>query len=161
VLLLESGEGEPLILQLKQAGASVLEPYLGSRTVTHAGERVVLGQRLLQATGDPFLGWSRGGEKAPFDFYVRQLRDRKGAIDLERLHGDDLVLYARLCGAVLARAHARAGDASTISGYLGATSTFDEAVAEFAVGYADRTETDHADLVAAIARGEIPRSEGP
>jgi uncharacterized protein (DUF2252 family) len=161
VLLMESGDGDALILQLKQAGASVLEPYLGSSTVAHGGERVVLGQRLLQATGDPFLGWARGSERAPFDFYVRQLRDRKGAIDLERLHGDDLVLYARLCGAVLARAHARAGDASTISGYLGDTATFDEAVAEFAVGYADLTETDHADLVAAIARGEIPRSEGP
>jgi uncharacterized protein (DUF2252 family) len=161
VLLMESGDGEPLILQLKQAGASVLEPYLGSGTWTHGGERVVVGQRVLQATGDPFLGWSRGGERAPFDFYVRQLRDRKGAIDLERFHGDDLVLYARLCGAVLARAHARAGDASTISGYLGDTSAFDEAVAEFAVGYADRTETDHADLVAAIARGETPRTEGP
>jgi len=161
VLLMESGDGEPLILQLKQAGASVLEPYLGSSTVTHAGERVVLGQRLLQATGDPFLGWSHGGQGAPFDFYVRQLRDRKGAIDLERLHGDNLVLYARLCGAVLARAHARAGDASTVFGYLGDEPTFDEAVAEFAIGYADRTESDHADLVAAIARGEIPRNEVP
>jgi uncharacterized protein (DUF2252 family) len=160
VLLMESGDSEPLILQLKQVDASVLEPYLGGPEWTHGGQRVVVGQRLLQATGDPFLGWARGGERAPFDFYVRQLRDRKGAIDLERLDGDDLVLYARLCGAVLARAHARAGDASTIAGYLGGTAVFDEAVAEFAVGYADRTESDHAELVAALARGDVPGTAG-
>jgi hypothetical protein len=138
----------------------VLEQYLGGPEWTHGGRRVVVGQRLLQATGDPFLGWARGGERAPFDFYVRQHRDRKGAIDLERLDGDDLVLYARLCGAVLARAHARAGDASTIAGYLGGTATFDDAVADFAVGYADRTESDHAELVAALARGDVPGTAG-
>jgi uncharacterized protein (DUF2252 family) len=160
VLLMESGDGEPLILQLKQVDSSALEPYLGGPEWTHGGQRVVVGQRLLQATGDPFLGWARGGERAPYDFYVRQLRDRKGAIDLERLDGDDLVLYARLCGAVLARAHARAGDASTIAGYLGGTTAFDEAVAEFAVGYADRTESDHAQLVAALTQGEVPGMGG-
>jgi len=160
VLLMESGDGEPLILQLKQVDSSVLEPYLGAPEWSHGGQRVVVGQRLLQATGDPFLGWSHGGERAPFDFYVRQLRDRKGAIDLDRLDDDDLVLYGRLCGAVLARAHARAGDSSTIAGYLADTTAFDEAVAEFAIGYADRTESDHAELVSAIARGEVPGAGG-
>jgi uncharacterized protein (DUF2252 family) len=149
VLLLQSGDSEPLLLQLKQAGPSVLARHLDTAAVPHQGERVVLGQRLMQATGDPFLGWTRGSENAPYDFYVRQLRDMKGSFDLERLTPDDLVLYARVCGAVLARAHARAGDASTISGYLGDTEEFDQAVAAFAVAYADRTDADHARLVAA------------
>jgi uncharacterized protein (DUF2252 family) len=159
VLLMESGDGEPLILQLKQADPSVLETYLGSSQWEHEGKRVVVGQRLMQATGDPFLGWARGGERDPVDFYVRQLRDNKGSIHLGRLRGDDLQLYARICGAVLARAHARAGDASTVTGYLGDSSAFDEAVAEFALGYADRTEADHSALVEAIRRGELPGEE--
>lgn len=155
-LLLVSGDGDPLVLQVKQAGAAVLEPHLGASEFDHAGQRVVVGQRLMQAAGDPFLGWTRGGEHAPFDFYVRQLRDMKGSIDLDRLQADGLSTYARVCGAVLARAHARAGDPAVSAGYLGSTSDFDHAIAVFAETYADVTERDHAALVAAIARGDVP-----
>jgi uncharacterized protein (DUF2252 family) len=160
VLLLQSGDCEPLLLQLKQAGPSVLAPHLDPTPAAHQGERVVLGQRLMQATGDPFLGWTRGSEHAPYDFYVRQLRDMKGSFDLEGLTAEDLTLYARLCGAVLARAHARAGDASTISGYLGETDEFDQAVAAFAAAYADRTDADHARLVTADL-GTTPAGKDP
>lgn len=150
VLLLESGDGEPMLLQVKQANESVLEPYLGASRFDNAGKRVVVGQRVLQTTGDPFLGWTRGGERAPYDFYVRQLKDMKGSIDATLLDVDALTVYAQLCGAVLARSHARAGDPSMISGYLGDSDAFDVAVAEFAMGYADITEHDHAALSKAI-----------
>jgi hypothetical protein len=110
----------------------------------------------MQATGDPFLGWTRGGMRAPVDFYVRQLRDMKGSFDLETLVGDDLAVYGQLCGAVLARAHARAGDASLLSGYLGDTDEFDEALGDFALAYADRTDADHASLVTALRTGAVP-----
>ena len=149
VLLLESGDGEPLLLQIKQANASVLEPYLGASRFENAGERVVVGQRVMQATGDPFLGWMSGGERLPLDFYVRQLRDLKGSIDVSRLDLAGLEDYGQVCGAVLARAHARVGDASLVTGYLGDTEEFDEAVAEFALAYADVTVADHAALLAA------------
>jgi uncharacterized protein (DUF2252 family) len=163
VMLLESGDAEPLILQIKQANASVLAgyveagPLLGTQEQErHEGRRVVAGQRLMQATGDPFLGWTRGDAHAPVDFYVRQLRDMKGSFDLETLAGEDLAVYGQLCGAVLARAHARAGDASLLSGYLGETDEFDEALGDFSVAYADRTDADHAALVEAIRTGEVP-----
>lgn len=149
LLLLESGDQEPLVLQMKQAGASVLERYLGPGPFEHAGQRVVSGQKALQAAGDPFLGWCRGSERAPFDFYVRQLHDHKAAIDLTKLDKESLRLYAAVCGGVLARAHARVADAAKITGYLGDTDTFDLAVAKFAVGYADITERDHVRLVSA------------
>jgi uncharacterized protein (DUF2252 family) len=149
LMLLESGDGTYLVLQLKQANASVLEPYLGESSVPHHGRRVVVGQRLMQATGDPLLGWTTGGEDQQFDFYVRQLRDMKGSFDLESLRGDDLAIYGQLCGAVLARAHARAGDSATIAGYLGGTTAFDDAIARFAESYADVTERDHAALLEA------------
>jgi hypothetical protein len=110
----------------------------------------------MQAAGDPFLGWTRGGAHAPYDFYVRQLRDMKGSFDLETLVGDDLTVYGQLCGAVLARAHARAGDASLLSGYLGESDAFDEALGDFALAYADRTDADHAALVTAMRTGEVP-----
>jgi uncharacterized protein (DUF2252 family) len=165
VMLLESGDAEPLILQIKQANQSVLASYVdassllrGDEQEPHQGWRVVAGQRLMQATGDPFLGWTRGGAHAPFDFYVRQLRDMKGSFDLETLVGDDLAVYGQLCGAVLARAHARAGDASLLSGYLGDTDEFDEALGDFALAYADRTDADHAALVTALRTGAVPGS---
>jgi uncharacterized protein (DUF2252 family) len=165
VLLMESGDGEALMLQLKQANESVLAPYLGTEREAdhpaHQGRRVVDGQRLMQATGDPFLGWTRGGDLGPFDFYVRQLRDMKGSFDLETLSGDDLVLYGELCGAVLARAHARAGDAPAIIGYLGDGDEFDHAVAAFAAAYADVTGTDHAALTQARADGAVPTEVVP
>jgi uncharacterized protein (DUF2252 family) len=150
VVLLESGDGEPLLLQLKQAGMSVLEPHLGaSRFGTAHGRRVVAGQRLMQAAGDPFLGWADAGENRPYDYFVRQMRDMKGSIDAGLLDPDALTVYGRVCAGVLARAHARAGDASVISGYLGRKDTFDVAVAQFALAYADITDADHAALVTA------------
>lgn len=147
VLLLESGDGEPLLLQAKQADASVLEPYLGESRFSHGGQRVVFGQQLMQAGGDPFLGWCTGKDRQ-IDYYLRQLRDMKGSIEIAALDRDGLFDYARLCGAVVARAHARAGDAARISGYLGGGPEFDDAVGEFAMKYADLADSDHARLVA-------------
>ena len=147
VILLESGDGEPLLLQAKQASASVLEPYLGASRYDNAGQRVVYGQQVMQSGGDPFLGWTAGRSVA-VDFYLRQLKDMKGSIEIPMLDRDGLYDYARLCGAVLARAHARAGDAARISGYLGNGPDFDEAVGEFAMKYADLTIADHERLLA-------------
>ena len=135
-LLLESGDGEPLILQLKQAGPSVLEAHLDPSRFDQAGKRVVVGQRLMQAAGDPFLGWCTANGKEPVDFYVRQLRDLKGSIETTGLTPDELRSYASICGGVLARAHARGGDPSLVSGYLGTDDAFDKAVTEWAAGYA-------------------------
>ncbi|QNN55075.1 DUF2252 domain-containing protein [Nocardioides mesophilus] len=148
VMLLESGDGDMLLLQVKQAGRSVLTPYLTEPDVRHEGQRVVVGQRLMQATGDPFLGWARGTIPPRRDYYVRQLRDLKGGFDLEAFDVDRLTVYGRLCGAVLARAHARAGDPAVVSGYLGTSEEFDHAVADFAIAYADRTEADFSALAA-------------
>jgi uncharacterized protein (DUF2252 family) len=156
VLLFESGDGDALLLQVKQAGPSVLDSVSGSGPPGHAGRRVVDGQRLLQAASDPFLGWTHGTYRPRRDYFVRQLRDMKGGVDLAALDGQGLAMYGRVCGAVLARAHARAGSAATIAGYLGRSGTFDEAIARFAVGYADLTELDHAALCDAIADGSIP-----
>jgi hypothetical protein len=118
---------------------------------------VVIGQRLMQSASDIFLGWtSEGGH----DFYVRQLRDMKGAADLETLDGTGLVDYAELCGWVLARAHARSGDAATLAGYLGKSAAFDEAVAAFAQAYADQAERDYEAFKAAVHGGRIPAVPG-
>ncbi|HEX2373389.1 MAG TPA: DUF2252 domain-containing protein [Actinomycetota bacterium] len=141
VLLLGDRHDDPLLLQVKQATASVLEPYVGRSRHRHYGQRVVNGQRLLQAASDIFLGWTGDGAA---HYYVRQLWDMKGSVDLEAMLPDDLVAYGRLCGWVLARAHARSGDAVAISGYLGSSNRFDRAVATFAEAYADQTETDYA-----------------
>jgi uncharacterized protein (DUF2252 family) len=146
ILLLVSGDGHHLVLQLKQANASVLEDHLGASRWRHHGQRVVVGQRVLQATGDPLLGWTSGTDG--MHYYVRQLKDMKGGFDLELLDADDLTTYGRICGAVLARAHARAGDAATITGYVGDTDAFDAAVGSFAEAYADVTEADHGVLAA-------------
>lgn len=150
VLLLESGDGEPLLLQVKQANPSVLEPYLGASTFDSAGKRVVVGQRVMQAAGDPFLGWTRGSAKTKHDFYVRQLKDMKASIDVTLLDKEGLAGYGQVCGAVLARAHARAGDASLVTGYLGDGPEFDEAVADFSMAYAAINASDHGHLVANI-----------
>jgi uncharacterized protein (DUF2252 family) len=141
VLLLGDRHDDPLLLQVKQAGASVLEPYAGRSRYRHPGRRVIDGQRMLQTASDIFLGWTGDGVA---HYYVRQLWDMKGSVDLETLSPGDLVAYARLCGWVLARAHARSGDAAAISGYLGSGDRFDRAVAAFAEAYADQTEADHA-----------------
>jgi uncharacterized protein (DUF2252 family) len=142
VLLLGDRHDDPLLLQVKQATASVLEPYAGRSRYRHPGHRVVNGQRLLQTASDIFLGWAGDGS---CDYYLRQLWDMKGSVNLDTLDPADLVPYARLCGWVLARAHARSGDAAaTISGYLGSGDRFDRAVADFAEAYADQTEADYA-----------------
>src|SRR5829696_2771286 len=155
VVLLEGrDENDPLFLQVKEAGASVLENYVKSNTYEHHGQRVVAGQRLMQAASDIFLGWFRGREGR--DFYWRQLKDMKGSAEVERMSSDELLLYATLCGWALARAHARSGDRVQIAGYLGKSERFDGAIAEFAQVYADQTERDHAALCAAVKSGRLP-----
>lgn len=153
VLLLESGDGEPLILQMKQAGPSVLEDHLAPSRFDQAGKRVVVGQRVMQAAGDPFLGWCTADGTESVDFYVRQLRDSKGSIETTGLTPDELRSYAAICGGVLARAHARGGDASLVSGYLGTSDAFDEAVTQWAVGYTDVNLSDYAALAGAATVG--------
>jgi uncharacterized protein (DUF2252 family) len=144
--------GDPLFLQVKQANPSLLEPYLGRSEYAHPGERVVTGQRLMQATHDIFLGYTHSGEH---DYFVRQLYDMKGSADLSQVSASYLERYAALCGAVLARAHARTGDAAEIAGYLGKGDRFDAALVEFAVRYADQNDADYALFKAAIADGRI------
>jgi uncharacterized protein (DUF2252 family) len=159
VVLLEGrDENDPLFLQVKEAGSSVLERYLKSNTYEHHGHRVVAGQRLMQAASDIFLGWFRGTEDR--DFYQRQLKDMKGSADLESMSPDELVIYAGLCGWVLARAHARSGDRVQIAAYLGKSDRFDRAVADFAKEYADQNERDHAALCAAVKSGTLPAETG-
>jgi len=154
VVLLEGrDQDDPLFLQVKEAGASVLEGHVASNTYEHHGHRVVAGQRLMQAASDIFLGWFRGTEGR--DFYWRQLKDMKGSADVEGMTPDELVIYAGLCGWTLARAHARSGDRVQIAGYLGKTERFDRAIADFAKGYADQTERDHAALCAAVKSGRV------
>jgi uncharacterized protein (DUF2252 family) len=132
-------EDDPLFLQVKQASASLLEPYLGRSEYASAGGRVVAGQRLMQATNDIFLGHAHSAGE---DYFVRQLFDMKGSANLESIPALYLQRYAALCGAVLARAHARSGDAAIIAGYLGRSNQFDEALVEFAVRYADQNDAD-------------------
>jgi uncharacterized protein (DUF2252 family) len=143
---------DPLFLQIKEAQASVLEPHAGPCKYRNQGRRVVVGQRLMQAASDIFLGWASDGEHC---YYVRQLRDMKGSANLPTMNGTDLVDYAELCGWVLARAHARSGDAAMIAGYLGKSEAFDDAITSFAVRYADQTEKDYEALRAAVRRGRI------
>ena len=157
VALLESGDGEAIFLQLKEAGPSALEQIAVERAPGHHGRRVVEGQQLLQASPDVFLGWSH--YETPYgikDFYVRQLWDGKASVVVEDMAPKMLTRYATLCGALLARAHARSGDAAAISGYLGDDDTFDRAVTTFAVDYARRNKNDHATVLAAIASGDLP-----
>ncbi|MEI6569957.1 MAG: DUF2252 domain-containing protein [Actinomycetes bacterium] len=146
--------GFPLLLQCKQANMSVLEPYLGPSEFETHGERVVDGQRLMQAASDLFLGWSRD-EEAGVDYYFRQLRDMKGSFDLAFMSPPGFVHYARLCGVTLARAHVRSGDGDAIAGYLGESGVFDRSIASFASAYADQVVLDHASLIGQIDRGLI------
>ncbi len=157
IVLLEAGDGTPLFLQFKQATASVLEPYLGASLHEQAGQRVVEGQRLIQATSDVLLGWARYQDEDgdPIDFYFRQLWDGKGKIDVDELGPKRLAAFAGICGKTLAFAHARSGDAMMIRGYIGDDETFDDVMVEFAERYADRTERDHAQLCQAIDDGAI------
>ncbi len=154
VVVLEGrDEDDPLILQAKQAEASVLEPYLPESGHPNHGERVVVGQRLMQSTPDIFLGWSRG--PGGRDYYFRQLWDMKGSVDITTLAPIGLAAYGGLCGWALARAHARSGDAVAVSAYLGTNDTFDGAIADFAEAYADRNERDHKAYREAIADGRV------
>ena len=146
-------QGNPLLLQLKEACRSVLEPYAGKSAYELQGERVVMGQRLMQSSSDIFLGWARG--RGGRDFFVRQLRDMKLSIPVEGLSPGQLVRYARGCGWVLSRAHAKSGDATAISGYLGKGDAFDESLVDFSMAYADQTVKDHAALVKAVSSGKI------
>ena len=153
MLFMSGGDGnDPLFLQAKEANASVLEPYLGNSKYTNHGERVVQGQRLMQEASDIFLGWTHG---QVVDLYIRQLRDMKLSEEIALLTKKQFDRYARLCAMALARAHARSSDPAMISGYLGNSDTFAQAIARFAEAYADQTERDHAALLAAIKEGRI------
>jgi uncharacterized protein (DUF2252 family) len=155
IALLMSGKGDPLFLQFKQARQSVLEPYAGTSPYKHAGQRVVVGQRLMQAASDMFLGWYTGAGREARHFYVRQLADAKIKPVIEIMKPQNLLNYAALCGWALARAHARSGDAAVLTGYLGKSTAFEDAIADFSEAYADQNERDHAALVAAVRAGKV------
>jgi uncharacterized protein (DUF2252 family) len=163
LLLMGDTTAEPLFLQIKEAQESVLAPYAGASVYEHQGERVVAGQRLMQAAGDPFLGWTTavGLDRAtPKHYYVRQLRDMKGDMDIPAMNARQLKRYAALCGWALARAHARTGRAPMIAGYLGRSDRFDRAIERFSLAYADQNEDDHQRLARAIAHGALPALAG-
>ncbi len=161
VLLTGRNDDDPLFLQVKQAEASVLEPYAGPSELAQHGERVVQGQSLVQSASDPFLGWTRfDGPEGPRDFYVRQLWDWKASAAIEGMNATTLGIYAEICGWTLARAHACSGDRAAIATYLGSGDTFDRALASFAAAYADQNERDHAALVAAIGDGRVVARSG-
>ncbi|MCX6388823.1 MAG: DUF2252 family protein, partial [Solirubrobacterales bacterium] len=160
VLLMGDRSDDPLFLQIKEAQESVLAPYAGATAYTHEGERVVQGQRLMQAASDSFLGWFTGTGPKRRDFYVRQLRDMKGSAEVETMHEPRLKAYAELCGATLARAHARAGDAGVISGYVGDGDVLGDAIVQFASAYADQNDEDHAALLKAVESGRVSAELG-
>jgi uncharacterized protein (DUF2252 family) len=151
--LLFDDDGHPLILQVKEARRSVLEPHAGKSAFDNQGQRVVIGQRLMQSSSDIFLGWARG--RRGKDFFVRQLRDMKMSMPVEGFSAVQLKRYGIICGWTLARAHAKSGDAVTISGYLGKGDTFDRALEGFAMAYARQNERDHAALVKAVKSGRV------
>jgi len=153
IVLQGRDENDPLILQAKEATASVLEPYVAPSAHAHHGQRVVVGQQLMQATPDIFLGWTSGPLGRAF--YLRQLWDMKGSVDTTTLQPPGLGFYGGICGWALARTHARTGDAVAISAYLGTSDTFDGAIADFAETYADLNERDYAAYVAAIDAGRV------
>jgi uncharacterized protein (DUF2252 family) len=153
ILLYLADSEDPLLLQAKEARRSVLEPYAGNSRFDHRGERIVVGQRLMQSASDMFLGWITSDDGT--HYYIRQLRDMKFSVPLDALETPAMINYAGICGWVLARAHAKGGDAAMISGYLGKSDTFDEALADFALLYADQNETDYQALVEAVASGRL------
>jgi uncharacterized protein (DUF2252 family) len=157
IALLMSATGEPLFLQIKEAFQSVLEPFTGKSEFDSHGQRVVIGQRLMQSASDIFLGWTVG--EGGRHFYVRQLRDAKVKPILEMMEPEDLLGYARACGWALARAHARAGDASVLKGYMGSSEEFENAITKFSIAYADQNEKDYEALLAAIRKGKIEVQE--
>jgi uncharacterized protein (DUF2252 family) len=162
-LMLGRDGDDPLFLQLKEAEASVLEEYLGPSAFKNHGQRVVVGQRLMQATSDIFLGWihvKAGLDGVARDFYGRQLKDWKGSAEIEQMVPEGMSAYGRLCGWTLARAHARGGDRIAIASYLGGGNTFDRAIVEFSQLYADQNERDYNALVEAVKSGRVIAQSG-
>ena len=159
VALYAGPAGGPLVLQVKEARASVLSPFIRGGRWRHQGERVVTGQRIMQAVSDSFLGWTRSPVSGT-EYYVRQLHDMKYGVDIAGLRAPGMRLYAEVCAWALARAHARSGNPAEIAGYLGPGDVFDRAIATFAGAYADQTERDHATLMAAVRAGRVPAETG-
>jgi hypothetical protein len=152
-----ANDGDPLLLQIKEANPSVLDVYAGKSTYRNHGHRVVTGQRIMQASSDMFLSWTTLKGR---HYYIRQLRDMKWSQDVSTLEAKELALYAEICGATLARAHARSTDPAVLSGYLGGKDTFDEAMVEFARLYADQGERDYLQLQAAVKNHRITAAKG-
>jgi hypothetical protein len=162
-LMLGRDDQVPLFLQIKEADASVLEEFLGPAEFKNHGERVVTGQRLIQASSDIFLGWlhvDSGLDGQPRDFYVRQLKDWKGSAEIETMTSKGMALYGKLCGWTLARAHARSGDRIAIAIYLGKSDAFDRALLSFARAYAEQNERDYHALVKADESGRVVAQTG-
>ena len=152
VLLFTAGEGDPLFLQVKEARASVLEPYAGRSEFTHKGQRVINGYRLMQPASDIFLGWTSGPKR---DYFIRQLRDIKISARVETFGKTEMGIYAGWCGRALALSHARAGHPAILGGYMGKSDTFDQAIGSFSMAYADQNERDHAALARAVKQGKV------
>jgi uncharacterized protein (DUF2252 family) len=159
VLLQGRDAQDPLFLQIKEATASVLEPYVGKSRYRQHGERVVQGQRMMQAASDIYLGWTKGLDVRRH-FYWRQLRDMKGSAVVEEMIPLGLTFYARICGWTLARAHARSGDPIAIAAYLGESDAFDKSITDFSVRYADQNEQDYEEFVNAVKSGRLEAVEG-
>jgi uncharacterized protein (DUF2252 family) len=162
MLMLGRDHNDPLFLQVKEAQPAVLERFLGTSIYPHHGERVVAGQRLMQAATDIFLGWQtiKGMDGVTRDYYVRQFQDWKGSADVDELLVPGATLYARICGATLARAHARWGDRIAVAAYLGKGDAFDQAIARFSTAYADQNERDYEAFTAAIDSGRLVAQTG-
>ena len=156
-LLMDADLSSPLFLQVKEALDPVLAPYVGPSEYTNQGQRVIVGQRLMQAASDIFLGWTTDGDH---HYYVRQFRDMKGSVNLDAIRVNSFASYAAICGRTLARAHAKTGDTVMIAGYLGRGTQFDTAIATFGVRYADQTRRDHSELAAAVDAGRITATVG-
>ncbi len=152
VLLFMAGESDPLFLQVKEARPSVLEPYAGKSAFPNQGQRVVDGYRRMQPASDMFLGWTRGPAR---DFFVRQLRDIKVSARVETFDETVMALYATWCGKALALSHARSGLSAVLSGYMGKSDVFDEAIAAFSMAYADQNEKDHSALARAVRTKKV------
>ena len=153
VMLMMASENDPLFLQVKQARPSVLEAYAGKSAYANHGQRVVIGYQLMQSASDLFLGWTKG--HLGRHFYVRQLRDMKIKPLVELFTPRVMLQYAELCGWILARSHARCGEPAMISGYLGKSDKFDQAIADFSIAYADQSERDHEILMKAVRAGKL------
>jgi uncharacterized protein (DUF2252 family) len=162
MLLVGRDEDDPLILQIKEARASVLEPYVETSEYSHCGQRVVVGQRLMQGASDVFLGWQTitGLDGVTRDYYLRQLHDWKGSLDVDEMLVSGATLYAQVCGETLARAHARWGDRIALASYLGKSDSFVQAIADFSAAYADANERDFDHLVKAVKSGRVEAELG-